>query len=169
MQDFKLEANMEHLILGTSTRTETADGQVLLGSKRSEHGLSDINQLGYFGNIWVRSHFFSKAGDTNGGGHYHRFDHVTLLAVGSVEVEVEGHEPKRFDAPNFIVIDKDKKHKFTALTDGVVYYCVYALRDKDGELTDIYSGDSMPYNVLPDSEWQKEQLKKLDKNTTHED
>jgi len=136
---------------------------------RNQDGFSDVNHLGYFGNIWVRSHNFAKSGDTNGGGHYHNFDHVTLLAVGSVEVEVEGHEPKRFDAPNFIVIEKDKKHKFTALTDGVVYYCVFALRDIDGEITNVYSGDNTPYNIKTDDEWQKEQLKKLDNNTTHED
>ena len=169
MQNLKMDKNMETLVVGTTTFNHKEDGQVLVSQKRSDHGFSDMNQLGYFGNIWVRSHTFAKAGDTNGGGHYHRFDHVTLLAVGSVEVEVEGHEPKRFDAPNFIVIDKDKKHKFTALTDGVVYYCVFALRDVDGEQTDIYSGDQTPYNIKPDSDWQKEQLRKLDENTTHED
>lgn len=160
---------MENLTVGHTTFTHKEDGQVLINQKRSDRGFSDMNQLGYFGNIWVRQHYFEKAGDTNGGGHRHYFDHVTLLAVGSVEVEVEGHEPKRFDAPNFIVIDKDEKHKFTALTDGVVYYCVFALRDIDGEQTDIYSGDQRPYNIKPDDEWTREQLKKLDKNTTHED
>lgn len=150
-----------------STRNE--NGQSLIKNDRSHLGLSDMNQLGYFGNIWVRQHYFVKAGDTNGGGHYHHFDHVTLLAVGSVEVEVEGHEPKRFDAPNFIVIDKNKKHKFTALTDGVVYYCVFALRDVNGDVTDIYSGDQRPYNIKDDDEFAREQLRKLDINTTHED
>ena len=107
---------------------------------------SNVDQMGYFGNIWVRSHTFVKAGDTNGGGHTHNFDHVTLLAVGSVLVEIEGYEPKQFDAPTFIVIDKDHKHKFTALTDGVVYYCVFAVRDLDGEVTNIVSNDN---TVIP--------------------
>ena len=103
--------------------------------------------MGYFGNIWVRSHYFPKAGSTNGGGHKHNFDHVTLLAVGSVLVEVEGHEPKEFHAPTFITIDKDHEHKFTALTDGVVYYCVFALRDIDGNVGDIYSEENSPLTI----------------------
>lgn len=112
---------------------------------RSHQGLSDVNQMGYFGNIWVRSHFFAKSGDTNGEGHTHNFDHVTLLAVGDVLVEVEGYEPKEFYAPTFIVIDKDHKHKITALTDNVVYYCVFAVRDIDGDISDIYSEDNSPF------------------------
>lgn len=96
--------------------------------------LASIGEMGLFGNVWVRSHYLHKAGFTNGGGHKHDFDHVTLLAVGSVLVEVEGFEPKQFDAPTFITIDKDHQHKFTALTDGVVYYCVFAVRDEGGEV-----------------------------------
>ena len=87
-------------------------------------------------------------------------DHVTLLAVGSVLVEMDGHEPKEFHAPTFIVIDKDHKHKFTALTDGVVYYCVFAVRDIDGEVSDLYSEDNSPNPPsftlsLTDEEWSK--------------
>jgi len=111
---------------------------------RSHKNLSDVEQMGYFGNIWVRSHTFKNAGDTNGGGHKHNFDHVTLLAIGSVLVEVEGYEPKEFHGPTFIVIDKDHSHKFTALTDNVVYYCVFAVRDLDGEVTDIVADANSP-------------------------
>jgi hypothetical protein len=111
---------------------------------RSHKNLSNIDQMGYFGNIWVRSHTFAKVGDTNGGGHTHNFDHVTLLAVGSVLVEVEGYEPKEFHGPTFITIDKDHSHKFTALTDDVVYYCVFALRDLDGDVTDIVGDANSP-------------------------
>lgn len=123
-------------------------GTELASLKRDHRNLSNIDTLGYFGNIWVRSHTLLKAGDTNGGGHKHYFDHVTLLVAGSVTVEVEGHEPKKFTAPNFIVIDKDKKHKFTALEDNTVYFCVFALRDIDGDVTDIYSGDNLPYSTV---------------------
>ena len=117
--------------------------------ERKHFEMSDINQMGYFGNVWVRSHYFEKAGHTNGGGHKHNFDHVTLLAVGSVLVEVEGHDPKEFHAPTFITIDKDHRHKFTALTDGVVYYCVFALRDLDGNVTDLYDESNSPIGCPP--------------------
>ena len=133
---------------------------------------SSINELGYFGNIWVRSHHYKNAGDTNGDGHYHYFDHVTLLATGSVKVEVDGHPAKEFHAPTFIVISKDHKHKITALTDDVVYFCVFAIRDIDGEVVEeIYGKDVTPlsWDAKSDEEWRVEQLiKQLDKKTTHD-
>ena len=151
------------------TKIENPDGAIIhldeetnkvLKIQRSHNGLSDVDQMGYFGNIWVRSHTFTKAGDTNGEGHKHNFDHVTLLAVGSVLVEIEGYEPKRFDGPTFIVIDKDHKHKFTALTDDVVYYCVFAVRDLDGEVSNIVADVNSPLvpffaNRLSDEQYEK--------------
>lgn len=134
-------------------------------------GISNVDQMGYFGNIWVRSHYFEKAGHTNGKGHKHNFDHVTLLAVGSVLCEVEGNEPKRFDAPTFIVIDKNKEHKFTALTDGVVYYCVFAVRDLDGNVTDLYSEENSPLPFFAGrvlSEEEQKLLKQEIKETENE-
>lgn len=90
-------------------------------------------ELGYFGNIWVRQNVIKKTNDTLGG-HKHNFDHVTLLVNGEVKIEIDGHEPKTFVAPTFIVIRKDYEHKITALTDDVLYYCVFALRNLDGEV-----------------------------------
>jgi len=92
-------------------------------------------ELGYFGNIWVRQNMLAKAGDSHDG-HKHYFDHVTLLVKGNVQVEVEDHLAKQFQSPTFIVIDKDHEHKITALTDDVLYYCVFALRDMNGEVVD---------------------------------
>lgn len=134
-----------------------------LEKKRSHLSLSDLNEMGFYGNVWVRSHTYRKAGDTNGGGHYHRFDHVTLLAKGAIRVEVEGEEPTRFLAPTFVIISKDKKHKITALEDDTVYYCVFALRDVDGEVSDIYSGDNTPYHNMSDQEYNY--LKTLEEKT----
>lgn len=116
---------------------------------KKSNNISDTEELGYFGNIWVRSHLLKKAGDTNGGqgggGHYHAFDHVTLLIKGSVKVEVAGYEPTVYKAPTFIIIKKDKKHRVTALEDNTVYYCVFALRDINGDVSDIYSPQNSPY------------------------
>lgn len=128
------------------------------------------HELGYFGNIWVRQNYLEKAGQQNQGGHYHKFDHVSLLTKGSVRVEVEGSEPKEFVAPTFIVIRKDKKHRFTALEDGVVWYCVFALRDMDGEVIEELYGqehDPMCSKVVPDDYWDR--AAELDARTTHDD
>jgi len=113
-------------------------------------------ELGYFGNIWVRQNMLSKGEEAPG--HVHYFDHVTLLAKGSVRVEVEGKEPKDFVAPTFIVIKKELIHKMTALEDDTVYYCVFALRDVDGEVVgDIYGPEHDPLCAwyAPDDYWEK--------------
>ncbi len=100
-------------------------------------------QLGYFGNIWVKQHIHESEGDSYGG-HKHTFDHVTLLSAGRVRVEVEGSPPKEFSAPTFIVIRKEHEHKITSLEADTVYYCVFALRDLDGEVGDIYGPQHDP-------------------------
>jgi len=101
--------------------------------------------LGYFGGVYVRQHYYHKAGDVHEG-HAHNFDHITLVAQGSVRCEVAGSEPKDFKAPTFIVINKDRWHKFTALEDNTSFFCVFALRDDEGKISDIYSGDNSPYS-----------------------
>jgi hypothetical protein len=105
-----------------------------------------LNELGYFGNIWVRQNYLEKIGDIHPG-HKHNFDHISLLASGKVEVTVNGHEPKVFKAPTFIVIKKEHYHTFKALEDNTLWYCVFALRDINGDVTDIYSEDNSPYGV----------------------
>jgi hypothetical protein len=143
----------------------TKDDYQWLENKRSHVNWSDVNQLGFYGNVWVRSHTYRKAGDVNGDGHYHKFNHVSLLVKGAVRVEVDGCEPKRFIAPTFITIDKDKKHRVTALEDDTIWYCVFALRDVDGEVTDIYSGDNSPYNAISDEEHTYLKIQQLEQQT----
>jgi hypothetical protein len=121
------------------------------------------HQVGYFGNIWVRENRLPVAGESTQG-HYHKFDHVSLLVLGVVEIQIEGHEPKQFIAPTFIVIKKKHSHKFIAVSDNVVWYCVFALRDVNGEITDIYNDDNSPYGAVTKDYWDKQEL--LEKSTT---
>jgi hypothetical protein len=80
---------------------------------------------------------------------------VTLLTSGAVEVTVEGHDPKVFHAPTFIVIRKEHRHKIVALEDNTNYYCVFALRDVDGNVTEIYDNNHDPLSAMnaPDDYW----------------
>lgn len=94
-------------------------------------------------NLWTRQMYFEKAGDANEG-HVHSYDHITLLAHGSVRVHVEGNTTD-FKAPYMIYIQKGKSHFIEALEDGTVAYCVHALRDKDSE--DILDPDQIPLGV----------------------
>lgn len=82
-------------------------------------------------NLWVRMMKFEKAGDKNEG-HEHNFDHITLLATGSVEVDVEGQKTI-FKAPHLIYIAKGKRHYLTALEDGTIASCLHALRTGERE------------------------------------
>lgn len=88
-----------------------------------------VTNMACVGNLWLRQMQFVKAGDRNEG-HEHNFDHVTLLAKGSVEVDVEGQKTT-FSAPHMIYIIAGKSHFLTALEDDTIAYCVHALRDKD--------------------------------------
>ena len=70
-----------------------------------------------------------------------------------------------------IVIRKEKEHKIIALEDEVIYYCVFALRDIDGDVTDVFDEENSPLwsgllgpgNPPPSV---KEKLEQLDKATT---
>jgi quercetin dioxygenase-like cupin family protein len=103
--------------------------------------------LGFFGNVWVRHIVLDKAGDCSEG-HKHTYDHVSLLTKGKVKVEVEGHPEKEFTAPTFIIIRKNYEHKVTALEDDSNWYCVFALRDLDGEVIEHYEGKHDPLSAL---------------------
>lgn len=99
--------------------------------------------MGFFGNIWVRQNILEKAGDFTQG-HKHSFDHVSLLSSGSLEVEITGYPVKQFKAPTFIIIRKEHEHKFKALEDNSNWYCVFAMRDVDGNVMDIFGQQNDP-------------------------
>lgn len=96
-----------------------------------------INQpdikIGCVANLYSRMMVFNSAGDTEIG-HTHQFDHLTLLASGSLRVTVEG-QTTDFHAPHMIYIHADKVHELVALTPNTVAYCIHALRDKDDPQT----------------------------------
>lgn len=119
-------------------------------------------ELGYFGNIWVRQNVLELAGEAHDG-HEHKFDHVTLLVSGKVSVELEGSEAKEFAAPTFIVIRKEHQHKITALEDGTVYYCVFALRDLNGEVMEVFGDQHDPEcsGGKPKGYWESKKIPEI--------
>lgn len=68
------------------------------------------------------------------GQHAHAFDHLSLLAAGSVVVHTDNWT-KQFDAPACIEIKAGIHHEITALSD-VVWYCIHATDCTDAELVD---------------------------------
>lgn len=95
--------------------------------------------LGEFGNLYVRGQRFAAAGDVHEG-HRHCFDHVTFVASGAIRIEWRDAETRgvseRVEAPAFWPIPRDRWHRITALEPDTVTWCVFALRDADGEVVD---------------------------------
>lgn len=105
--------------------------------------------IGICANIHTRMLHFAKAGDKIVG-HKHTFDHLTLLAHGSLRVVIDGEE-SIFKAPHLIWIDKDKVHELTALEDNTVAACINGIRDGDG-VADLIDPSMIPAGkrVMPD-------------------
>lgn len=97
-------------------------------------------------NLFSRMMHFKKVGDIEHG-HTHPFDHLTLLAHGSLKVTVDGISTV-FKAPHMIYIHKDKNHELVALEDDTVAYCIHALRDGN-EIDDILDPTTIPEGVNP--------------------
>lgn len=83
-------------------------------------------RMGYVADVWTRQMHFKQAGDVEHG-HTHDYDHLTLLAHGSLRVTVNGQSTE-FNAPHMILIKAQFEHELTALQDGTVAYCIHAVR-----------------------------------------
>lgn len=97
-------------------------------------------------NVWCKQMHFLQAGD-HMPGHSHTHDHLTLLAAGALEVEVDGKR-QEFTAPHIIFIAKDKCHHLTATVAGTVAYCIHGLRDAN---EDILDGSMIPEATKQDA------------------
>jgi quercetin dioxygenase-like cupin family protein len=89
-----------------------------------------IPKIGVVSNIFVRQMTFAHAGDIEQG-HKHQFDHLSLLASGSIRVRI-GADVSEFAAPHMVLIRANQEHEVTALQDNTVMYCIHGLRANDG-------------------------------------
>lgn len=103
-------------------------------------------QIGCVANLFSRMMRFENAGDVEQG-HTHAFDHLTLLASGTLKVTVDG-QATVFTAPHMIYIKADKNHELVALEDNTVAYCIHALRG-DNQTGDILDPAMIPTGVNP--------------------
>jgi quercetin dioxygenase-like cupin family protein len=68
--------------------------------------------------------------------HKHKFHHFSILAQGSVIVEIDGGQ-ERYCAPAVVTIQAGQHHRITALMRPVVWYCIHATHEKDeGKIDD---------------------------------
>lgn len=84
---------------------------------------------------------FEKAGDIEQG-HTHDFDHLTLLASGTLQITVDGFVSE-FKAPHMIFIHKDKKHELVALEDNTVAYCIHSIKGNNHNIEDYLVDNTM--------------------------
>jgi gentisate 1,2-dioxygenase len=83
-------------------------------------------------NLYGRGMMFLNNGDVTQG-HRHPYDHVTIVARGSVSVFVDGiteilHEDQVFITPAGAL------HKFTSLADNTALWCIHQMRTPEGIL-----------------------------------
>jgi len=102
--------------------------------------------IGCVANLWSKMMYFENIGDCETG-HTHLFDHLTLLAKGSLDVTVDGAKTN-FTAPQMIYIKAGKVHELTATSPQTVAYCIHALRSGDG-VDDILDPSMIPEGVHP--------------------
>jgi quercetin dioxygenase-like cupin family protein len=98
-------------------------------------------QLACVSNMYVRMMEFKKTGCCEPG-HAHPFDHLTLLAKGSLQIEIDGMLTTFF-APKMIFIAKDKVHKVTALEDNTLAFCIHPIRNSE-RIEDIVDPSMLP-------------------------
>jgi quercetin dioxygenase-like cupin family protein len=67
--------------------------------------------------------------------HKHKFDHLSILAVGNVWFFVEGEENRVVKAPAELLIKAGKHHSIQAMTDGL-WYCIHQTDCTDADAID---------------------------------
>jgi quercetin dioxygenase-like cupin family protein len=111
--------------------------------------MTPVSSISCVSNVFVKQMHFLKAGDIEQG-HEHCFDHLTLLATGSLRLSALGQDTD-FKAPQHIFIKAGVVHELMALEDNTIAHCIHALRDGDG-VGDIIDPASIPVHSrgLPD-------------------
>lgn len=91
-----------------------------------------IVKTGCAKNLFVRQLHFKNIGDQEQGPS-HKFEYLSLLAKGRLSVQI-GDEITEFTAPQIICTKANTRHTLQALTEGVVVYSIYVLRDHSGDI-----------------------------------
>jgi quercetin dioxygenase-like cupin family protein len=98
-------------------------------------------QITCLSNVYVRRMFFREKGIVELG-HRHPYSHASLVASGSVSVQVYDDENKKlldpvvYKAPSMIMIEKDIAHQIESLEDETTVCCIHALRDETETIID---------------------------------
>jgi quercetin dioxygenase-like cupin family protein len=67
--------------------------------------------------------------------HFHAFDHVSILAAGSIELTKNG-VGEYHTGPKHLIIEAGVSHEIRAVTDAV-WYCTHSAGSADSNLNDF--------------------------------
>lgn len=107
--------------------------------------MSQTHSIAIADNVFVKMMSFPLEGMTHAG-HSHTFDHVTLLATGSVRMVHDNGEAV-YTAPHLIITPKGIAHRFDVLAPNTTLCCIHAVRDGDGV------NDVVEQEVTPERAW----------------
>ena len=98
------------------------------------------------GNVFIREMHFERQGQEVRG-HAHNFDHTTYVTRGGLRFETGGQVIEKYarDGANFVLIRAGVEHRITALEDDSMGHCIYAHRDPQGEIVQVYDGWTPAY------------------------
>ena len=112
--------------------------------ENSEEELIDVLvNMNFINGLWCKQMHFLRAGALVPG-HKHLYDHMTLLAHGSLSVTVN-NKVTEFVAPQIIYIKKNVVHDLVALEADTVAYCIHIV--KNAETGDILEGIGRPDGI----------------------
>jgi quercetin dioxygenase-like cupin family protein len=92
--------------------------------------MSETHSMAIADNVFVKMMAFPERGMTHAG-HSHSFDHITLLASGSVRMIHDNGEDE-YKAPHLIITPKGIRHKFFVLEPNTLLCCIHAVRNGHG-------------------------------------
>lgn len=85
--------------------------------------------------VFVKQMFIEEAG-TLVPQHSHVYDHLSMLATGSIRIWEDGVLKGDKVAPAAIFIKANVKHKFLSLRDKTIIYCIHKLRGPSVEIAE---------------------------------
>lgn len=99
------------------------------------------------GNIFIRPNKLERVGDKTPG-HTHNFDHTTIVFSGAVHVQavypdgtvIERDFGEGCAAGRYFLVKAEVRHEITALVPNTEFWCVYAHRTPQGEVTLAVTG-----------------------------
>lgn len=105
--------------------------------------IENMAAVAHFGKILCIRFEMPKIGESISQ-HAHLKDHLSILASGSVSVQINNDPPTTYVSPHIIYVPAYREHKITSLSDDTVWYCIFSTDMLDEEEKKLLDGTEMP-------------------------